>query len=231
MTDTTSRFSLPLVGDGATKVGLTGPDGATLDIAASTASHVMEPDFYNTLAAKVDAFLPSAFDNANAAYTAKNGAAITYTRPRALQHMRITLTNCAVTSDSVNHYGSQEILDLPNAGIFIVGSRDNLSCVKDGVHFISSDAPNVAVGTAAASNATLSGTMINVVEQAALAGAALTETVTVNGPHSNTALQIAKGASNKVYLNVAGTMGGGGSGVLTVSGTIDLFFFDFGAFS
>lgn len=189
--------------------------------------HPCTPDMFNAVANTVAtnvALAPLALTN----FTAGVGVVASSNVPRSLQRMRLTLTAARVPVLAANDYGSLSLLTWPNTNLLLVNARADLVGTKDGTGIVAAATPTVALGSAAASNATLSGTMIDTTAAVVMAGT-LAAAVQVNGIAASTLRRIAAGASNQVFLNTAIAISA--DGFIDFTGTIDLDFFDLGLFS
>jgi hypothetical protein len=149
-----------------------------------------------------------------------------------LKHLQLTLTDARLVITDSAAYGSVLLGYLPDSNFMFIGGEGKLTCVKDGAGIVTGELPKLAVGTAAASNATLSSTMINLINGGS-GGTALASGLSATWyVHSNdnvTAVPyvgIADGATTGLYLN--GAVNPTGDGYLTITGTIDLYFIDLG---
>lgn len=126
-------------------------------------------------------------------------------------------TTIAVTA--VNDYGSVKLCDFPTGQVYILGARANGVVSGTGTGF---DVANVdvAVGSAAASNATLSATMVNVL--AKIDGTAVTGVVQGS---SATPLALS-GTTPDLFLNVAVAISA--DGTVRFVGTIEVTYLDLG---
>jgi hypothetical protein len=223
----TTRFAFQKIGDG--QISATASQTASAGVFGK-GSQELEPRDYNAILQCLDSNLPL-FQNASSTFTAGTNTAITSQASSALQVMRLTFTNVVISVTNALNYGSQAVLTWPNTNIQVVDARWNLTTTKDGTGLIATDTPDVALGSAAASNKTLATTMIDTIEQVATAGT-LVATIQHNGPHTNGIRYIAAGTTNKLYMNVGiSANGGSADGTLTVSGTADIFFIDTGVYS
>ncbi|NJL70940.1 MAG: hypothetical protein HC888_04640 [Candidatus Competibacteraceae bacterium] len=186
----------------------------------------LEPQHYNAFQAKVDSNLPE-----NKADFAAVGAGVaqTFDYPVAVRRARLTLTDATVTILEANDYGSLELCTLPDKNIIVLACEADLSIVKDNTTngVVAATDLDVAIGTAAASNATLSSTMVNVLAKQDVDTDAVTVTMQAHSLASTPVLLgIVDAATNKLYLNVAASITADDG--VTVSGTIDVFFIDLG---
>ena len=150
-----------------------------------------------------------------------------------VKHIQLTLTSARLDISDANAYGSILLGYLPDRNFVFLGGEFNLSCVKDGTGILSTEQPKVAVGTAAASNATLSSTMSDMINGGSTGGLELAATLTAAADahsHDNasgfTILYIGDGATTGIYLN--SSVNPTGDGYMLITGTIDLYFLDTG---
>lgn len=132
-----------------------------------------------------------------------------------------------VTVTDALAYGSAQLVDLADTNYIIFAAEADFVCTKDGAGILAAEQPNVAVGTAAASNATLTGAMINVIDITQLAGtlvAAFEEHS--NGNASPGLVFLGDAAANQLFLNVA--VNPTGDGTLSVTGRFDVYLLDVG---
>lgn len=166
--------------------------------------------------------------------TVNTGVAITSVKPVAVQKIRLTLTNIAVAIADADAYGSARLIYTPDINYLVVGAEAVFTWVKDGVGIVTGELPKLALGTAAASNATLATTMSNILNGGATAGTAVASGLTGSwGYHSadnaSTALPLTvtdTPATNAIYLNAS--VNPTGDGTITVSGYLDLFIIPLG---
>lgn len=151
-------------------------------------------------------------------------------KERMVRHVQLTLSALSVAVLEANDYGSAKICDLPDTNLLLMAVETDLVLTKGGTTngLVAGTALDVAIGTAAASNATLSSTMVNVVEKKDIDTSALA--VDFNAHSNDNAssvmpLPIADGAT-ALYLNVAAAITA--DDALTASGTIDLYYLDVG---
>ena len=174
--------------------------------------------------------LPSATGNSSGGaldVSAVTEAALTSDQVRYGRHARLTLTDLVIAVTAALDYGGEKICDLPDSNILILGAEVDLSLVKDGVGIVDATDVTVGIGTAVASNATLSGAMIDVLTDA------LTDDVdpALFKQHTHDlgtpALTfIDDGAAAALFLNAVATLSADGDP--TVSGTVDIYYIDTG---
>lgn len=159
--------------------------------------------------------------------TAATNAALTFDRVRYVRHARLTLTDLVVSIDEADDYGGTKICDLPDSNLLILGSEVNLSLDKDGVGIVAATDVTVGLGTAVASNSTLSGAMIDLLTDSLTTDEDPTTWADHTHEQSTPALTFADdSATGALYLNAAATLST--SGTLTVTGTVDIFYLDTG---
>lgn len=150
------------------------------------------------------------------------GTGVTQTSKGAIiRRATLTLTNVAVAVTAALDYGSSKLADLPNGNILYLGGIANLTFVSAGIDTSNANV-DVAVGTAAASNATLATTMLNLIPKIdATSGAVVKGAAT-----STEAAKVFATSTSSFYLNVAAATTI--DGTVTVSGTIEFFYIDLG---
>lgn len=141
----------------------------------------------------------------------------------------LTLTDMLITVTDALAYASQKLLDLPEGRTYIKGgvaslkfgvTTDRAGTIND------SAAMDWSIGTAAASNVTLAGTMLDIVakQDHTLDGAVAAYTALVNANVAAAAFYDGTGTAKDVYLNVSFPTGTDidADGILKVSGKIVL---------
>lgn len=167
--------------------------------------------------------------NSAAAATPATGVAVTSNKPISVRKMRLTLTNVLVSVADADDYGSAELCTLPDSNLVFMGAEANLTLTKDGTGYIATTDLDVALGTSAASNITLSGAMLNILPKQDVDADSLTPSLANHGLAATPVLTgVLDGATNKIYLNVSGPTETSQNGSVTVSGTVDLFYVDLG---
>lgn len=116
-------------------------------------------------------------------------------------------------------YASVKLCDFPTGQAYILGARANLVASGTGTGFALANV-DVAIGSAAASNATLSATMVNVLAKID----AVTVTGVVQGS-SATPLALS-GATPDLFLNVAVAITT--DGTVRLVGTVEITYLDLG---
>ena len=144
--------------------------------------------------------------------------------------------NLAATSISITaalDYGSLELMVWPDRNIHILGMEVDLELVKGNLAtgIIATTDLDVAVGSVAASNVALTGTMVDYLELTLLAATDLSPALQVNVLGQSTATfpkQLGDSATNKLFLNIAPSTAVTVDDTVTASGTIDLYYIDMG---
>lgn len=138
-----------------------------------------------------------------------------------IRRATLKLTNFAVAVTAANDYGGTKLADLPNGNVLVLGAVVNLTFTSTGIDTTPANV-DVAVGTVVASNATLSGTMLNIVPKIdATAGSVVRGAAT-----STEAAKVFATSSSGIFLNVAAATTVDGS--LSFSGTVEFFYLDLG---
>lgn len=154
-------------------------------------------------------------------------AVLTSDEVRYVRHARVTLTNLVVAVAEADDFGGTKILDLPDSNILFLGAEVNLSLAKDGVGIVAATDLTMGIGTAVASNATLSGAMIDLLTEALTADVDPALFKLHTHGLSTPALTFADdAAAGALFLNCAATLTANGD--LTCTGTIDLYYIDTG---
>ena len=150
-----------------------------------------------------------------------------------VRRARLQITGLSISVTAALDYGSAKIVDLPNRNMLIMGVEVDCTVVKGGVTngLVAATDLDMAIGTAQASNTTLSSTMVNIVEKKDIDTDALT--VTFQG-HSNdnatsvAPFKVADNASSALYMNVSAPGLITANDTLTVTGTVDIYYMDLG---
>lgn len=148
-----------------------------------------------------------------------------------VKDLLFTLSSQALAVLQANDYGSFKLCDLPDSNLLLLSCEVNMTIVKGGVTngLVAATDLDMAIGTAAASNATLSGTMLNVMEKADVDTDALSVTWQAHSSDQLTAvfpLKIADAPSQALYVNCAAAITANDS--LALSGTIRIRYIDLG---
>lgn len=175
------------------------------------------PQPVNLRNAKVD----GAQLRAGADLTPNTAALVTQTAKGAIiRRATLKLSAVVVVVTQALDYGSVKLADLPDGNILFLGAVANLTQTSTGIDTTPANV-DVAVGTAAASNVTLAGTMVNLVPKIDSTAGGV-----VDGASATANVAVFATSNTDVFLNVSAVTGVDGS--VIVSGTIDLFYLDLG---
>lgn len=168
---------------------------------------------------------------AGGAVTPATDVALGFDQLRGVRHVRLSLTDVEVTVAAADDYGGTKLADLPDSNLMLLAVEVNLELTKglatNGI--VGTTDVTVGLGTAVASNATLSGAMVNVLSGAALTATDETPAYAAHSQADGTLsypVQLADSATLALYLNVAAAITADDS--ITATGTVDLFFVDTG---
>ncbi len=155
----------------------------------------------------------------------------TFDRERTVRHVRLTLAALSVAITAALDYGGTKICDLPDKNIMILACECDLVLTKAGTtNGLESDTDiTTAIGSAVASNATLSAAMIDVIDLVANTADSLTHDMDAHSQQNtapNMPLEIADSATGALYLNLAATITA--DDAMTATGTIDIYYLDLG---
>lgn len=158
------------------------------------------------------------------------GIALAMDVPVVMRRQRYVLTNAVVTLAAADDFGSLKICDLPDRNIAI-WNAELVGSVNFGGDYADGDDPSIGVGQAAASNVTLSSTMVDVIPKTDFANITVANSNAIAATKSNpgVAVLVADAAGNALYLNV----GNGADqlsdvGTATFNGTLDIWYTDLG---
>jgi len=165
------------------------------------------------------------------AVTAGTGVSATIDQLRMPRFLRLTLASFAIAIAEADDFGGTKLLDLPDSNLLLLGAEINLELTKGGEvgGLVAATDITVGVGTAVASNSTLSSTMVDIFTGVALTATDLTPALAIHSQEDATVAyphEIADGAASALYLNLAAAITA--DDVLTADGTIDLYFVDIG---
>lgn len=137
----------------------------------------------------------------------------------------LTLTAQTVTASAANDYGSLLLWTFPASQVLVLGSSVALTSTQAG--FASNNGTDItfALGSAAASNASLTSTMVDFVPSTAGTG---TTAGTIAATSSPTEGPKFKAASTAIYFNMQNPVTTG-TGTLTLTGTVKLVWMDIGS--
>lgn len=155
----------------------------------------------------------------------------THSHAKGGQYIRLNLINVKVLVADSDAFGSVLLGYLPDKNFVKYGAEFNLTWTKDGTGIVTGENPKVAFGTAAASNSTLSSTMIDIVAGGSggtSLGTGLTGTVVghSNDDASPSLTFIDDSATSPIYMNVAVNPTSDGSVIF--NGTLDVYLLDTG---
>ncbi len=151
------------------------------------------------------------------------------TRAKAVQEITLTLTAVRVHVADADGYGGAVIATLPDKNLMVIGSETNLVLTKDGTGYLTTVDLDASLGTAVATNATLASTMLNIQPKVDLDADTLAVTMQAHSLASTIVLTpVLDGATNKIYLNVAGATDGSNAAYVDATGTVTLFVIDLG---
>lgn len=131
----------------------------------------------------------------------------------------LKLTAVSVAVLAVNDYGGTKIADLPDGNILFLGGIADLTFTSTGITTTAANV-DVGVGTAAASNAALSSTMINIIPKID----ATSGSVAKGAATSTEAAKVIATSNTDLFLNIAAATTV--DGAVLVSGEIELFWLD-----
>lgn len=148
-------------------------------------------------------------------------------RTNGINCTTLTLTAQTISVLAAADYGSLLLFTMPASRCLFLGADVSLSSVKLGY---ADDTDNtdldISVGSAAASNNTLSSTMVDLVAKVDATG---TTVGTILVSATPTEAPKMKAASLAMYLNTGGALVTTGTGVLTLTGTVKILWMDVGS--
>lgn len=191
-------------------------------------SAVIEPRDWNKVVDALDSNLPQPAAYAHG-ITPAAGVTAAAAAAMFLKKVTITVVGKIATVADADDFGSVEILTLPDKNLVFVGAEVDLTLTKDGTGLLAATTLDAALGTAAASNTTLSGLMLNIHPKSDLDADDLAAVWKSHGLATTPVLTgVLDAATNKIYVNVAAVTEVGVAGTVTVDGVIDLYFLDLG---
>lgn len=137
----------------------------------------------------------------------------------------LTLTAQTVTASAANDYGSLLLFTFPASQILLLGIAVNLATTQSGFAANNGTDVTFALGSAAASNTSLTSTMVDLVASTAGTG---TTAGTLAATTTPTEAPKYKAASTAVYLNISDAVTTG-TGTLTCTGTVKVLWWDSGS--
>lgn len=214
-----AEFRAPVIGDAA----LTDPVivGGTQDsptITTPVLSGALSGGTLNTDLAGAAAALEGALLDSPVAPTADPAGASVAMQSPVPQRATFTLVNATISVPEADDYGSVLVSDDMPTAYILLGSAAALTFTHAD---LAGDASTVdmAVGTTAAANTALSGDADDTV-----ANIDATGTTTGTWTAAAVALAVAAGVTNDLYLNASVAVDPTFTGILTISGTIDIWF-------
>lgn len=148
-----------------------------------------------------------------------------------VRRARVSLTAFSIAITAANDYGGSKLVDLPDRNMLLLGVEVDCVVTKQGNTngVVAATALDMSVGTATASNSTLSSTMVNVIEKKDIDTSSLTvdfEAHSNDNATSTFPLRITDDAATALYMNLAASITADSS--VTVTGTIDIYYVDLG---
>lgn len=170
-------------------------------------------------------------DDAGGTPAPGTGVAIASDRIRPVRHVRLELSGFILSIAADDDFGGTKLCDLPDSNITLLAVELDLELVKGGVvnGLVAATDVTVAVGTAVASNSTLSGAMVDVLTGIALTAADLSPALQIHSHADGTLdypIELADAATLALFLNAAAAITA--DDALTISGTVDLYYLDVG---
>ena len=215
-------------------LGSLGPADATLEIdGASLAAPTLTGAVTASGSVKSTENLPTTGVSLVSGETVVPNSLVTLTtdREKSVRYVRLTLAELSVSIDESDDYGGTKICDLSDNNIMILACETDLLLTKAGTSngLVSATDLTTAVGTAVASNATLSGTMVDVIDLVANTADSLTHDFDAHSQENtapNMPLEVADTATTALYLNGSASITA--TDTFTATGTIDLYYIDLG---
>ena len=149
---------------------------------------------------------------------------------KSVRHVRLELSGFVIAVDEADDFGGTALCTLPDSNLVLLGAECDLTVVKGGITsgIVAATDITMGIGTAVASNATLSSTMQDVLNVTSLTTDALSVAF---DKHSNdntspALLFLDDAAAPQLFLNATAAITV--SDTLTVSGSVDLYFIETG---
>ena len=151
------------------------------------------------------------------------------------QMATLVLDGFTITVDEGDDFGGTKLLDLPDSNILLLGVEIDCVVTKAGTTdgIVAATDLDMSIGTAVASNATLSGAMLDVIEKVDIDTNALEVDFEAHSADQDTAkfpISISDGASSALYMNLA-TGDITASDSVSVDGKIRIYYIDLGNLS
>lgn len=170
----------------------------------------------------------------NSAAPGTGDAGVTIDRQfHAVQRVRITLDAVVVSITTALDYGSAQLLDFQDRNIMILGCETNVEMTKGNLStgIVAATDLDVALGSQPASNTTLAGTMIDVIEKQDEDASDLTPAALYDMHAQSTAAPatvLPDSATSGLYWNIALPAQVTVDDTISLTGTVDLIFIDLG---
>lgn len=195
------------------------PDQIALYYATDTSEWSMY-----TGSAWVEVASPSAISSA-----AAGTGVVVDDRALAARKMKLILDAVEVAVADGDDFGSSALATLPDSNLLVLGVEAVLDFTKDGTGYVAATDLDIAIGTAAASNTTLSAGMVNLLAKQDVDADSLTPSLAAHSlAASPTLLGILDAADNQVFLNVSGPTETSQSATLTAEGSVTITYIDLG---
>ena len=144
---------------------------------------------------------------------------------RACQVEKLTLAATPIEIDETNDYGSVKLVDLPDSNIMILGVIVDLVCTVDGTVITDPEDIDFAIGTVAITSTDFSNAgEDDLTPEADVAALGVMQLASDANTYN---VLVAKGATNKVFLNIQATIAT--TAIQTFAGSIDLIYVDLGS--
>lgn len=217
---------------GAVRTGLAAAKPTVPDFPSETFGFYYETDTgilnFGSSSAWLEMLAP--VSNSASGFTASDPTDVAVsTSPMALQKLTLTLSGVSAGVADADDFGSAALVTLPDTNLIVMGCEVNLELTKDGTGYIAATDLSVALGTAAASNTTLSSTMVNILPAQSLTASDLSPALAAHSLATTPVLTgILDGAANVIYLNVSGSTETSEDAVVTADGTVTIYYVDLG---
>lgn len=147
-------------------------------------------------------------------------------RMRPVRMARLTLTDVEVSIAAASDFGSVKLIDFPATTVVVLGINLDLVATADGSVITDVTTVDYAVGTAALASTDFSGAgEDNLVAENDVASGGVMNARTTAALSLPLTLDA---GNNDVYLNVQAAVTAG-TGTVSFTGTVDIFYFDIGA--
>lgn len=151
-----------------------------------------------------------------------------------VRKLRLTLTAFAIAVTAANDYGGTKLLDLADRNMLILGIEVDCVVTKQGNTngIVAATDITMGIGSATASNATLSGAMIDYIEGTAMTADTLAVDFEKHTNDQSTATfpkKLVDAPTSALFMNIAAAITADSS--VTVDGYVDIFYVDLGNLS